>query len=84
MINSIKLQRDGYDVFERTQAENEVAQLDGVRVPQSGYYVLDFSEEGDGQDWLEVRGAQDVRFKLDMAGAGHVDAIVEFIDTIDG
>jgi hypothetical protein len=83
-INSIKLERDGYVVFERDQAENEVVQSDGVRVPQSGYYAVDFTEEGNGQDWLEVRGAQDVRFTLDMAAAGHVDAIVEYIDTLNG
>lgn len=82
VINSIKLDRDGYTVFERDQAENEVIQADGVRVPQATYYAVDFSEEGNGQDWLEVRGAQDVRFRLNMAAAGHVDAIVEYIDTI--
>jgi len=78
-INSIKLERDGYTVFERNTAENEVIQADGVRVPQANYWAVDFSEEGNGQDALAVAGVRDLRFTLDMAGAGHVNAIVEYI-----
>jgi hypothetical protein len=83
-INSMKLERNGYTVFERTKAENEAIQADGVRVPQAGYYVIDFSEEGNGQDWLEVAGVQDLRITLDMAAAGHVDTIVEYINPLNG
>lgn len=83
-INSIKLDRDNYTVFERDKAENEAVQADGVRVPQAGYYVVDFTEEGNGQDWLEVQGVNDLRLKLDMAAAGHIDAIVEYINPLNG
>jgi hypothetical protein len=82
VINSIKLLRDGYEVFDRTKAENEAVQADGVRVPQANFYVIDFSEEGNGDDYLPVKDAQELQIKLDMAGAGHVDAIVEYIDTL--
>lgn len=83
VINGIKLMRDGYEVFDRTKAENEAVQSDGVRVPQSNFYVVDFSEEGNGDDYLPVKDAQELQIKLDMAGAGHVDAIVEYIDTLN-
>jgi hypothetical protein len=79
VINSVKLARDGYTVFERTTAENAAVQNDGVRVTQANYWVMDFSEEGNGQDALAVAGVQDLRFTLDMAGAGHVDVIVEYL-----
>jgi hypothetical protein len=82
-INSIKLSRNGYDVFERTKAENEAIQSDGVRVPQANYSVIDFSEEGNGQDWLEVAGVQDLRFTLDMAAAGHIDVMVEYLNPLN-
>lgn len=82
-INSIKLTRDGYDVFERTKAENEAIQSDGVRVPQTNYSVVDFSEEGNGQDWLEVAGVQDLRFTLNMAAAGHIDVMVEYLNPLN-
>ena len=78
-INSVKLERNGYTVFERATAENEAVQSDGVRVPQANYWSVDFSEEGNGQDALEVAGVQDLRFTLDMVGAGHVDVIVEYL-----
>lgn len=81
-INAIKLQRDNYDVFDRTTDENKVLQIDGVRVPQAGFYVVDFSEEGNGQDFLTVAGVRDLRFRLDMAAAGHIDVIVEYIDRL--
>ena len=78
-IDSIRLQRDGYTVFERDTAENEAIQSDGVRVPQAGYWVIDFSEAGNGQDALNIAGVKDLRFTLDMAAAGHVDVIVEYL-----
>jgi hypothetical protein len=84
VINEIKLERETYVVFERSKAVNESIQANGVRVPQAGYYVLDFTEEGNGQDWLEVQGVQDLRLKLDMAGAGHIDVIVEYINPLNG
>lgn len=83
-INNIKVDRNNYTAFDRTKAMNELIQNDGVRVPQAGYYVIDFTEEGYGQDWLEVQGATDFRLKLDMAGAGHLDVIVEYLDTLKG
>lgn len=78
-VNSLKIERDGYTVFERATAENEAVQKDGIRVPQAGYWVYDPSETGNGQDALEVAGVQDLRFTLDMAAAGHVDVIVEYL-----
>ncbi len=78
-INSVRLQRDGYTAFERDTAENEAIQADGVRVPQTGYWVVDWSEAGNGQDALAVAGVKDLRFTLDMAASGHVDAIVEYL-----
>lgn len=78
-VNSIKLERDGFTVHERTKAQNEVIQSDGVRVPQTGYYILDRTEEGNGDDSISTAGVRDLRFTLNMAGAGHVDAITEYI-----
>jgi len=79
VINNIKLEVDNYTRFDRTKAENEVMQANGVRVPQATYYIVDFSEQGNGQDAVPVVGLNDLRFILDMAGGGHVDAIVEYI-----
>ncbi|PHS23389.1 MAG: hypothetical protein COA83_09880 [Methylophaga sp.] len=83
-INSIKVERNGYVISDLDKAENEVNQADGVRVPQAGYYVVDFTEGGNGQDWLEVAGVQDFRLSLDMAAAGHIDVLVEYLHTLNG
>lgn len=83
-INNIEVQRNSYPVFDLTQAENEKYQTDGIRVPQAGYYVVDFTDEGNGQDWLEVQGVSDFRLILDMAAAGHIDVMVEYLMPLNG
>ena len=84
VINDITVERDNFIVFERTQAENESIQTDGVRVPQSGLYVYDPTEDGYAAEGLVTAGVNDLRFKLNMAGAGVITAYVETLDTIDG
>lgn len=83
VINNIKLERNNYTVLDRTKTINERIQSDGIRVPQAGYYIIDFTEEGYGQDWLEVAGVSDFRLKLEMAGAGHIDVMVEYLNPLD-
>jgi len=71
-IDKIEIQRDGYTVFERTKAENDKVQGDGVRIPQSGYFVVDFTEEGYGSEGLTTQGVHDLRVKLTMSAGGAV------------
>ena len=76
-INSIEIFRDGFSVWKRTKAENDKIQGDGVRIPQAGIFVVDFTEKGYGSESLVTKGVQDLRFRLDMAGADTVPLVVE-------
>lgn len=78
-IDSLRVERDRFIVFERTAGQNELILADGVRVPQSGYFHYDPTEEGNGGEMLETRGVQDLRFVLDMSDSGSVPVIVESV-----
>lgn len=82
-INSLRVQPDNDERFNRTKAENELIQIDGDRVPQAGMFVFDTSEEGYGSEGLVTKGVQDLRFVLDMAAAGSVPVDVEYIGPMD-
>jgi hypothetical protein len=82
-IADITVERDNFIVFERTKAENEAIQTDGVRVPQANCFVYDPTEEGYSAEGLATQGVNDLRFKLNMAGAATVTVIVESLAPLD-
>ncbi len=82
-INSLVIKADNAERFDRTQAENEQIQSDYKRVPQANMFVFDPTEQGYGAEPMVTRGLQDLRFVLDMAGAGSVPVDVEYIGPLE-
>jgi hypothetical protein len=80
-INSLELKRDGYQLFKRTPAENDLLQDDGIRVPQSGLFVVDPSEEGYGADPLVIERSQvsDFRIIADLSSSGAIPVTMEYL-----
>lgn len=78
-INSIKIDRNNYNIFDRTKALNELIQRDGERVPQSGYVVVDRTEQGFGGDPISLLQLSDYRYKLDMSGACTLTILSEYL-----
>ncbi len=78
-INSVKIERDGFTLFERTAAENTLIQTDGVRVPQTNYFVFDPSELGFAGEAVVLKGVSDFRVIVDVAAGGAMPVIVEYI-----
>lgn len=62
-ISSLTVERDLFQSFQRSATQNNLFQTAGVRTPQSGYYVYDPTEEGNGEEFLQTAGVQDLRFK---------------------
>lgn len=83
VYKSLVVERDNFIVFERTAAENESAQTDGVRVPQTDYVVYDPTEEGYGSEGLVSQGVADLRFKLDLTNAGSITVLVESLEPLE-
>jgi len=80
---NLRVERDNFTVFQRSATLNSLIQSDGVRVPQSGYYVYDPTETGDGAEGLVTQGVNDLRFILTTDGAIDYTVGVEYIGTID-
>lgn len=78
-INSVRIERDGFVLFERTAAENEMVQNDGYRVAQANYFVIDPSENGFAGEAFDLRTAQDFRVIIDVAAGGVMPVIVEYL-----
>ncbi|HHJ14270.1 MAG TPA: hypothetical protein ENJ79_07815 [Gammaproteobacteria bacterium] len=83
VYNSLKIERDNFVVFERTVAENELIQTDGVRVPQADYVVYDPTENGHGAEGLTTAGVNDLRFTLNLTNAGSVPTTVEYLGPLE-
>lgn len=56
-------------LFQRTAAENERIQRDGVRVPQAGWYNIDGTEFGYAGQNFDLRGLADFVVKFDTGAA---------------
>ena len=78
-INSVELQRDDRTIFLRTPEENNLVQSDGIRKPQAGLFVVDPSEDGYGADPIATAGVSDFRLTVDMAAAGTLPVVVEYM-----
>lgn len=83
-INSLFIDRDGYRVFEATDALNDVRQTDGVRVPLASAFVFDPTYMGNGAETLTTRGVADLRFIPTISVAGSCPITVDYIGPLNG
>src|SRR3989338_300356 len=82
-ITKLEVKRDNFTVFERLVAENNRVQSDGVRVPQTGVFVYDTTEDGNGADALATEQVNDLRFILTLSAPGAIPVVVEYLNRID-
>lgn len=68
-LENLRVLANSYKIFERTAALNERKQADGIRIPQSGWYVIDRTEHGYGGDPFDVRGLDDWRVQFTTGAA---------------
>lgn len=83
-VTRVRLQRDNFLAFDRTPAENDLIQADGVRVPQSGLFVLDPSERGRGDEALVTAGVADFRLIITNAEASTITVYVDYLGSLTG
>lgn len=81
-VSKIEIERDLYSIWKRKKALNEKVQIDGERVPQAGWWVIDTTELGYGANNIGLRGVQDYRYRLDVDQAMNVTAISEYIGVL--
>lgn len=82
-ILDVEMVRDNTVVFQRTAADNDYFQTDGVKVPQALWYNIDSTEVGVGNDLISSN-AQDFRLKLNMSAADSLTIYVEYFGDLTG
>lgn len=78
-IANIEVDRNTFNIFDRTDELNRAIQTNGVRVPQSGYYMVDSTENGYGGDPIELFGITDYRYRLNVSAAMTLVCISEYL-----
>jgi len=81
-ITNLRILKDRSVIFDRSKADNEQIQTDGVRVPQADYVVFDPSEDGFGDEWLVTDKIQDLRLEVTVGAAGALPITVEYLAPI--
>jgi len=77
-LTSLEVKRDNETLFERSVSLNQKIQKDaGVRAPQADFYAFDPSEEGYGQNMVQVAGSRDFRLNCTLDAGGSFNIILE-------
>ena len=82
-VTGVKLDRDNFRAFDRTDAENDLIQTDGVRVPQTNWFVIDPSERGNGGEAL-VSAVNDFRLIVGTSAADTLTVLVDYLGGLQG
>lgn len=83
-ISRVRLMINGTVVFDRTPVQNDRIQVDGVRTPQTGYFVYDPAEDGAGGNSPPVGSKDDVRWIITTTGAVTLDIQYETLGYLAG
>jgi len=81
-ISNLRIDRNNYQVFDRTDTVNRVVQAAGVREPQAGYYMIDATENGHGGEPIALHGMVDFRYRLNVSAAMSVSCISEYFGAL--
>jgi hypothetical protein len=81
-IGELKVTRNNYDIFDRTDALNRVIQNQGIRTAQAGYYMIDTTENGRGGEVIELWGTTDYRYTLDVSTGMTITALSEYLGVL--
>ena len=81
-INNLKIDRNQYNIFDRTDALNRRFQNNGIRVPQSGYYTIDPTERGISGEVINLMGLTDYRYRLDCSAGMTITCLSEYLGVL--
>lgn len=88
-VSSLRIERSGFTIFERSKALNDRMQTDGVRVPQANVYVVDMTEAGYDYETIALVQPnklphQDYRYILTLSANATVIPIIEYLGVLGG
>lgn len=83
-IRRLKIDRNSYNIFDRSDAMNRTVQGYGIRTPQAGYYSIDSAERGVAGELINLTGITDFRYRLDVSQAMTLNIISEYHGVLPG
>lgn len=83
-ISNLKIDRNQYNIFDRTDGLNRSMQEDGIRVPQAGYYMIDPTERGISGEVINLMGTTDFRYRLNVSQAMTLTCLSEYLGVLTG
>lgn len=83
-ISNMKIDRNTYNIFDRTDELNRVVQNSGVRTAQSGYYMIDTTENGYGGEPIDLFGMTDFRYRLNVSATMTLTVLSEYLGVLNG
>jgi hypothetical protein len=83
-ISRLKIERNQYNIFDRTDALNRAMQGYGKRTPQAGYYMIDPTERGVFGEVINLMGTTDYRYRLGVSAAMTLTCLSEYLGVLNG
>jgi len=81
-ISNLKVDRNTYNIFDRTDALNRAIQTNGVRTPVAAYYMIDMTENGYGGEPIDLYGMTDFRYRLNVSTGMTLTALSEYMGVL--
>lgn len=82
VLNRLTVRRNNYDLFDVEPLLSNMLHTNGVKSPQSGWYVFDTTYDGDGSNVIDLQKAQDMRLVLDVSSAANIRIVKETIGVL--
>lgn len=82
-LDKLELKRDGVSNWLRDAALNTFCQNDSERSPQAGWFIVDLSENGYGENKLDLRSVKDFILYLNSTQAESVEVFAEYIGKLE-
>ena len=83
-ISNLKIDRNQYNIFDRTDGLNRSMQEDGIRKPQAGYYMIDPTERGISGEVVNLMGTTDFRYRLAVSQQMTITCVSEYLGVLTG
>jgi hypothetical protein len=83
-LTDVTLSRDNFEVFNRSAAENDLLQSNGVKVPVAKWFIIDPTEKGDGNEAIITAGVSDFRLGCTVSQAETLTVYVEYLGGLQG
>lgn len=81
-ISTLKIDRNQYTIFDRTDALNRAMHNNGNRTAQAGYYMIDTGERGQSGEIIHLLGTTDFRYRLGVSGAMTLTCVSEYLGVL--